>query len=89
MPRRPGASLFSRCYAYAMSSTESPHKFEERKHLTEARAKLVSLVGVEKSEEIYQQALAQASKDGQVDEELLLDVIERAYDSHARRESLP
>ena len=72
-----------------MSSSESPHKFEERKHLTEAKAKLVSLVGVEKTEEIFQQAMSEASRGGEVDEEAMLNAIERAYDSHARRESLP
>jgi len=78
-----------RCYAYAMSSSESPHKFEDRKHLTEARAKLVALVGVEKSEEIFQQAMSEASRGGEVDDDLLLSAIERAYDSAARIESLP
>jgi hypothetical protein len=56
--------------------------------LTEARAKLVALVGVERSEEIFQQALSEASRDGQVNDDLLLDAIERAYDSAARIESL-
>lgn len=72
-----------------MSSTESPHKFEERKHLTEARAKLSALVGAEKAEEIYQQALREAARGPKVDDEILLDAIERAYDREARVESLP
>lgn len=72
-----------------MSSSESPHKFEERKALTEARAKLVALVGVQKAEEIYQQATREASQGDRVDEEAVIAAIERAYDREARIESLP
>ena len=72
-----------------MSSSESPDKFEARRALTESKAKLVSLVGVEKTEEIYQQALSEASQGGEVDDQILLDAMERAYDKAARIESLP
>lgn len=72
-----------------MNSTESSHKFEERKHVTQARAKLAALVGAEKSEQIYQQALREVAQGPKVDDEVLLDAIERAYDKEVRRESLP
>jgi hypothetical protein len=72
-----------------MSSSESPDKFEARRALTESKAKLVALVGVEKTEEIYQQALSEASRGEEVDDQILLDAMERAYDKAARIESLP
>ena len=71
-----------------MSSTESSHKFDDRKALTQARAKLVALVGVERAEEIVEQASREATQGDHVDDEALIAAIERAYDSEARHESL-
>jgi hypothetical protein len=72
-----------------MNSTESSYKFDERKALVQARAKLMALVGAEKAEEICHKALAEASRGAEVDEAAAVDAIERAYDHAARRESLP
>jgi hypothetical protein len=57
--------------------------------ITQARAKLVTLVGVEKADEIYQEAVSAATRGAEVDEQAVIDAIERAYDKAARRESLP
>ena len=72
----------------AMSSTESSYKFDERKAVTQARAKLAALVGAHKAEAIYEQASREATRDGHVDEEALIAAIERAYDSEVHRDSL-
>jgi hypothetical protein len=70
-----------------MNHIES-HKFEERKALMEARAKLAALVGAEDAEKIYQQALGKASGGAAVDDAGVVDALEQAYDKSVRRESL-
>jgi hypothetical protein len=72
-----------------MSSTESSYKFDERKSLVEARAKLAALVGMEKAEEICQKAVSDATRGADVDDAAVIDAIERAYDHEVRRESVP
>ncbi len=80
------ALLYLRCYAWVMSSSESPDKFEERKALTELRAKLVALVGVEKTEAIHQKAVSEASLGGEEDQAAVLAAMQRAYDEEVNRD---
>lgn len=72
-----------------MSSTESSYKFDHRRALSQARAKLIALVGPEQAEEIYQDAVSRASFGAEVDDAAVIDAIERAYEHKARRDSLP
>lgn len=72
----------------AMSSTESSHKFDERKAIMQARAKLAALVGAEKAQAIYEQASREVTRGDHVNDEALIAAIERAYDREVHRDSL-
>ena len=72
-----------------MSSTEASYKFDERKALVQSKAKLAALVGMEKAESIYNDAVSRVSSGGEMDEAAVVDAIEQAYEHAVRRESLP
>jgi hypothetical protein len=71
-----------------MSSSESSYKFDERKALAQARAKLSALVGAPEAEQIYQDAVRHASHGSQVDGAAVVEEIEETYDHKVRRDSL-